>query len=867
MPGTGEPTRRRWTSEELEEAWTLGPDEHALLATKRGPTRLGFALVLRFFAREGRFPALEEIDEDAVEYVASQVDIDAAEYRAYDHRGRTSEYHRAQIREAFGFRPAIARDADEMALWLLEEVAPYEYDADRLKEAAYARLRSLKIEPPTPSRVDRMVRSALRSYDERFCETTLGRLSENSVDEMDALLSEPEVSAEDAASDGAGGRTSQTQPTLARLRNDPGRASAESARTEIAKLSRLRGISLPDDLFRNVSPKVVRAYRRRAASESPSSLRAHPPAVRYTLLSALCFMRLREVTDGLVEVLIQIVHKIGARSEKKIEKVLLEDFKKVSGKNGLLFRVAEAALSNPDGLVREVVFPVVGEEVLSKVVKEAKSTGAAYQEQVQLKMRSSYVSYYRPVISAVLGSLEFRSNNAAHRPIIRALGLLKAYAGSTKRFYEDDDDVPVEGVVPAGWHELVFKTDGKGPDRNRSVRNNSARTDRVVYELCVLGALRDGLRSKEIWVVGADRYRNPDEDLPQDFDERRERYYEALGQPMEADKFIEALQQKMSKALGMLDENVPNNPYLRLREKGNARISLSPLPAQAEPPNLDDLGIEIAGRWPWTCSSARCPAGTGAYLAGAGVAWAATAAVLAVAAPLWLGWTLWFPSLFLRTVGVIFLLLSVGAPAWAARGALWEMLFGARSPEEHLRYLGNPPRDAATVVLLGTALLTLNWGILSLAGVYLLRNLARPYVKAPALGGTPLKPSIVIPTLNEQNNIGPLLSDIELQTRGAYEVIVVDGRSTDMTASVVKDFPDVKLLEGFPPVAEQRNLGGEVRNDEQDQAAGEQIPGHQADGQVLYAIFPIQNTIRYTGARHLTARSPAPDPPSTGHPL
>ena len=587
--------KRPWTREELQEAWTLGPDEHALLSGKRGPTRLGFAVTLRFFARHGRFPDPGEIDEDAVEYVASQVDVAGSEYRAYDHRGRTAEYHRAQIRDALGFRPATVGDAEELASWLLEEVAPYAYDAERLKEAAYAHLRALKIEPPTLGRVDRLVRSSLRSYDERLCETILGRLSENGVAEMDALLSEPDVPEDASSNDAGGGSSGRKQPTLARLRNDPGRASAESVRTEIAKLSRLRGVELPDDLFWDVSPKVVRSYRRRAASESPSSLRAHPPAVRYTLLAALCFMRLREVTDGLVELLIQIVHKIGARSEKKIEKVLLEDFKKVSGKNGLLFRVAEAALSDPDGPVREVVFPVVGEETLSAVVKEARSTGAAYREHVQLKMRSSYVSYYRPVISAVLGSLEFRSNNAAHRPVIRALGLLKAYAGSTKRFYEDDDDVPVEGVVLAGWHELVFKSDCKGPDRNGSVR-----IDRAVYELCVLGALRDGLRSKEIWVVGADCYRNPDEDLPQDFDERRERYYGALGQPMEADRFVEGLRREMEASLAMLDENVPQNPYLRLREKGKARISLSPLPAQAEPPNLDDLGIEIAGRWPMT---------------------------------------------------------------------------------------------------------------------------------------------------------------------------------------------------------------------------------------------------------------------------
>lgn len=545
-------------------------------------------MLVRFFAREGRFPEPEEIDDGAVAHVARQIGVSGAEYCSYDLRSRTAEYHRAQIREAFGFRAATAEDAGELATWLAEEVAPYEYDAERLKESAYARLRALKVEPPTPGRVERLVHSALRSYDERFCEATLGRLSQSSISEIDVLLREPDAT-DNAAGDGSDDPSQRREPTLARLRNDPGRASAESARTEIAKLARLRGIGLPEDLFADASSKVVRSYRRRAASEAPSSLRAHPPAVRYTLLAALCYMRSREVTDGLVEVLLQIVHNIGARSERKIERILLNDFKKVSGKNGMLLRVAEASLENPDGLVRDVVFPVIGKETLSDVVREAKSTGAAYQIQVQLKMRSSYVSYYRPVLSAVLASLEFRSNNVAHRPVIRALGLLNAYAGSTKRFYEEDD-VPVDGVVPTGWRELVFKEDGKG----------HARIDRVVYELCVLGALRDGLRSREIWVVGADRYRNPDADLPADFDARRERYYEALGQPLEADRFVEDLQRQMEASLQMLDENVPHNPYLRLREKGKARISLSPLPAQPEPPNLDDLSVEIAGRWPMT---------------------------------------------------------------------------------------------------------------------------------------------------------------------------------------------------------------------------------------------------------------------------
>lgn len=50
------------------------------------------------------------------------------------------------------------------------------------------------------------------------------------------------------------------------------------------------------------------------------------------------------------------------------------------------------------------------------------------------------------------------------------------------------------------------------------------RVNRITYEICALGALREQLRSKEIWVVGAKRYGNPDEDLPADFNTRREIY-------------------------------------------------------------------------------------------------------------------------------------------------------------------------------------------------------------------------------------------------------------------------------------------------------------------------------------------------------
>jgi glycosyltransferase involved in cell wall biosynthesis len=68
--------------------------------------------------------------------------------------------------------------------------------------------------------------------------------------------------------------------------------------------------------------------------------------------------------------------------------------------------------------------------------------------------------------------------------------------------------------------------------------------------------------------------------------------------------------------------------------------------------------------------------------------------------------------------------------------------------------------------------------------------------------------SVIIPTLNEERHVGSLLSDIAAQTREPDEVLVVDAGSTDGTVPIARRFAFAKLLEGEPPVACGRNLGG-----------------------------------------------------------
>lgn len=61
-------------------------------------------------------------------------------------------------------------------------------------------------------------------------------------------------------------------------------------------------------------------------------------------------------------------------------------------------------------------------------------------------------------------------------------------------------------------------------------------------------------------MVGADRYRNPDDDVPADFERQRQAYYAALQLPSAADAFMRTVQQELRNELAALDRKLPGKP-------------------------------------------------------------------------------------------------------------------------------------------------------------------------------------------------------------------------------------------------------------------------------------------------------------------
>ncbi|MPY85892.1 MAG: hypothetical protein GEV00_22030, partial [Actinophytocola sp.] len=234
------------------------------------------------------------------------------------------------------------------------------------------------------------------------------------------------------------------------------------------------------------------------------------------------------------------------------------------------------------------MFPVASPAVLADLVAEFKASGPTYQRTVKTTLKASYTNHYRTGLIKRVQVLGFSSNNTVHRPVLEALELISRYAtAGNLHYYPVGEHVPVHRGLSGDWEGLVYKED----------KRRRQRVVRMVYEVCTFQALREQLRCKEIWVDGADKWRNPAEDLPAEFEERRVEHYQALRKPLDPTEFIDGLREEMRAELDALHQALPNLDWLSISERRSGAIKLTPFEAAPEPRNLRNLKATVATRW------------------------------------------------------------------------------------------------------------------------------------------------------------------------------------------------------------------------------------------------------------------------------
>ncbi|TDD11166.1 DUF4158 domain-containing protein [Nonomuraea diastatica] len=219
--------------------------------------------MLKFFEQEGRFPRhVGELPKAAADYVAGQVKVEPALLAQYDWSGRSIERHRAQVREALGFRELTRADEDVLAEWLADKICPMVFTDEGLRAALLSRCRTLKIEPP--GRVERIVGAGRARFEREFCLHVLNGLSADSTRSLWELAT---------GEDGF----------LLELKSDPRRLGLETLLKEIVKLRRAKALGLAADLFGGYSDRRRRRadpWRRSSSGTRPGWLLPRRPSRR-----------------------------------------------------------------------------------------------------------------------------------------------------------------------------------------------------------------------------------------------------------------------------------------------------------------------------------------------------------------------------------------------------------------------------------------------------------------------------------------------------------------------------------------------------------------------------------------------------------
>lgn len=564
--------KQRWSSEELSQYWVLRDDELELLKGKSDLGRVLFGFLLCYYRYYASFPRdLRHLSPEVWAFLCGQLGLSVT-LSDFDGPSLARMIRRlsGEVRKFLGIRRLNQSGRDHFLSWALH----FLFSDDEAEARRNFRIREWfsenGYELPSAKLLSRLTASAHRHFEERFFKDIVARLDAKQQKALEDLL------------DSTGGLSG-----FAFLQGGSGKASLATALKMAEQLDRIAGVKLPDDVLDGYSHALLNKYRMRAGAEDVYQMGRHPRIVRLGLLTVYVALRRGEIVDSLIDALIAITHKISINAEKKVVSQLVREFTKVRGKTTLLFRMAEAADSNPEGHICDIIHPVVSGAVISNLVKEYKSDGPAYNHRVYQKLRASYAQHYRRMMSPMLGALEFQSNLAHCQNLLTALDLIGSPSLSGKRYF-DSKDVPIDHVVPNKWRDLLIE----GPKRGE------ARINCISYEICVLHSLRKRLRTKEIWVKSARKYCDPAKDLPQDFENRRADYYARLSLPSNAANFVSKLSDKMQHALEAFDKGLPNNRDVRIRRSnGNPRFSVSPLQALPEPENIEALKNELTNRW------------------------------------------------------------------------------------------------------------------------------------------------------------------------------------------------------------------------------------------------------------------------------
>ena len=494
--------------ERLIRHYTLGePDLDLLRAKTADHNQLGLAVQLCLMRHLGR-PWLhdETLPPAVIAFVAQQLDLRPEVLADYGRRDTTRREHAAEAQRYLGLRSADRSDR-RAALAAGISAAAATDKGRQIAEALIAAFRERHALLPAADTLDRTGRAARAVARRRMERALLDDLDADQLTALDALLEvDPAI----------------RLTRFAWLRSPPEAPSEKHLDGLIARLNFVRSFSFDAGRRDKIHPSRWNQLVREG-DVTPSWLTGDFNAGRRRSLIAAQLLELNgRLTDAAVTMFCRLIARLFTSSKARQDRRHLDARKDTARLLGLfgdtIDAIATAVETGEDAF--ETLDREVGWHRLVQARRDVEAMAASADPDPLIGAAEGYGAIRRGVL-ALIDALAFRSARR-NDPLLAALELLRLLRSDPRR--------PLPAAPPVGHLK----------DKVRKLIFAGGRPDRRLYEVATLAALRDRLRSGDIWVEGGRDYRPLDSQLmPRAaFVARKDADIEKLGVPGDVEAWL-----------------------------------------------------------------------------------------------------------------------------------------------------------------------------------------------------------------------------------------------------------------------------------------------------------------------------------------
>jgi Domain of unknown function (DUF4158) len=356
--------------------YTFTETDFALIRQRRGDAnRLGFAVQLCLL----RYPGLMlgsdmMVGESVIQWVASQIQVDATTWTKYAERDQTRREHFQELRSYLGLSPFGLADF-RLLIKGLTDLAMQTDKGLVIAVQATELLRQRQIILPALNVIDRACAEAITLATRRIYKTLIDPLTAEHKQRLDDLL---KVKPESGIT------------WLVWLRQSPVKPNSRHMIEQIDRLKTFQKLALPAGIGQSIHQNRLLKMAREGGRMTPQDLAKFEVKRRYATLVALALEGTATVTDQLIDLHDRILVKMFSTAKHKHHQQFQDKGKAINDKVRLYSKVGHALLEakESDSDPFEAIEKVISWEDFMLSITEADQLSLVVQKSPEKRMEA-----------------------------------------------------------------------------------------------------------------------------------------------------------------------------------------------------------------------------------------------------------------------------------------------------------------------------------------------------------------------------------------------------------------------------------------------------------------------------------------------